>query len=69
MPVIFDPLALFEGDFIDYFKDRQTGNVVCPNCGFQLLNYAETGRFGCSKCYDTFHSEIKRIIHRIEGGV
>jgi protein arginine kinase len=53
-------LVNFRGDLQDYF-DRQKMRV-CPNCGYEFDNYVETGRLGCSKCYDTFYDDIRRQI-------
>jgi protein arginine kinase activator len=43
--------------------------VVCSNCGFEFEEYFEKGRFGCVKCYDVFHNQIKSIVYKIHGCV
>ena len=49
-------------------ESRHTiGKAVCPNCGFEFDDYFETGRFGCVKCYDTFHDKITQIVGEIHG--
>ena len=57
-------LVNFNGDLVDYFEDRRRGGKVCPSCGYEFQNYLESGRLGCSKCYDTFHDEIMQEVNR-----
>lgn len=39
----------------------------CPSCGLRLSDFNETGRFGCSTCYDHFGREVKALLERIHG--
>ncbi|RKX69830.1 hypothetical protein DRP53_06965 [candidate division WOR-3 bacterium] len=42
-------------------------DLICPNCGLSFTDFKKRGRFGCSQCYQTFRSEIERIIASIHG--
>ncbi len=57
-------------DFIDFFAEhtrKSIDNIVCSNCGFEFNNYYETGKLGCSKCYDVFKKEITPAVQKIHG--
>ena len=62
-------LADFHGDLIDFFKQNMKSpmRVICPSCGYEFSNFRQTGRLGCSKCYDVFHDEIIRQIRQLHG--
>jgi len=49
--------------------DTKSSGVVCSNCGFEFEEYYDRGRFGCVKCYDVFHSQIKSVVYKIHGCV
>ncbi len=42
--------------------------AVCPNCGFTFTKFMETGKFGCSTCYDTFENQLDNIFKRLHNG-
>ena len=39
----------------------------CPMCGATINSIRKTGNVGCSKCYETFRSELMPLIQRIHG--
>ncbi|HHV93948.1 MAG TPA: hypothetical protein GXX47_05350 [Firmicutes bacterium] len=39
----------------------------CPNCGLAYTEFKETGRLGCSECYDQFRGELLPLLRRIQG--
>lgn len=41
----------------------------CPGCESTISQIQQTGRMGCSKCYDTFQSQMELLLRRIHGGV
>jgi len=57
-------LITFHGDLVDYFEKNMRGrdSVLCPSCGHDYGTYVQTGRLGCSKCYDVFRDQIVRQI-------
>jgi protein-arginine kinase activator protein McsA len=50
------------GDLVDFYDDSARERRVCPNCGYEFGDFDESGRLGCSVCYDTFREQIKRSI-------
>lgn len=41
----------------------------CPYCGYTYQRFAETGRLGCDRCYETFHAELEPLVRRLHGSV
>gem|GEM_PF-5827600 len=52
----------FKGELVNW--DKQTHRAICHNCGCEFRNYIETGKLGCSVCYDVFHDQIKEQVSR-----
>ena len=44
-------------------------NLKCDSCGLLFSDFRETGRFGCSRCYRAFQTELEPLIKRIHGSV
>lgn len=44
-----------------------TDTRSCGFCGGTLQDFRETGRLGCSHCYDTFDSHLRELLRRIHG--
>lgn len=42
-------------------------DTVCPGCGMTFDNIRESGRLGCSQCYQVFEEELDPILRRIHG--
>ncbi|MDG5788148.1 UvrB/UvrC motif-containing protein [Evansella sp. AB-P1] len=42
--------------------------LTCKNCGMTYQQFAEIGRFGCSKCYEEFNVKLDPIFKRIHSG-
>ncbi|MFH1904792.1 MAG: UvrB/UvrC motif-containing protein [bacterium] len=42
-------------------------NLKCDNCGLLFSDFRRTGRFGCSRCYRAFQTELEPLIKRIHG--
>ena len=59
--------------FSGFFSDSIFGNEVikpkkvCQVCGYTKKDLAASGRAGCSKCYEVFEDELKKIIYGIHG--
>jgi protein arginine kinase activator len=47
--------------------NAQPDHSVCPGCGMSFKNVRETGRMGCSECYQVFEEELDPILRRIHG--
>jgi protein arginine kinase activator len=39
----------------------------CRSCGLTYKEFRETGRLGCSACYDAFKEQLKLLLRRIHG--
>ena len=39
----------------------------CPFCGLTLADFRESGRFGCSHCYEAFEKGMRSLLRRIHG--
>jgi len=60
----FRDLVNFDGELYDYYEGQLRKGTVCTSCGYEFKNYLETGRLGCSKCFDVFHDQIMREVER-----
>ena len=40
---------------------------ACGFCGATLQNFRETGRLGCSHCYETFETHLRDLLRRLHG--
>lgn len=41
--------------------------IKCQGCGLDYEQFKNTGRFGCSKCYEAFGDKLEPLIRRIHG--
>lgn len=64
----------FLGDFFNEYNDSaflpgfSTATILkCPNCGMSYEDFIQTGKFGCSECYDTFSERINPVLKNIHG--
>jgi len=48
-------------------KDCEENEIICPNCYSTYNEYRETGKVGCSKCYEVFEKQLKPILRNIYG--
>lgn len=74
----FEPSLTFENFLKGMLQQAQAlspGTAVgvraqhCPNCGLAYGQFKESGRLGCSDCYDQFKGEILPLLRRIQGSV
>lgn len=49
---------------IPYTAQQQ---VKCPECNLDYEEFKSKGKFGCSKCYESFGSRLEPLIKRIHG--
>ena len=71
MPINF---SSFLGEFFDDFEPNSflpefnpIKELQCDNCGMTFEDFMNTGKFGCSNCYDAFESKIDPILKNIHG--
>lgn len=53
-------------------ESMQTGakeTAHCPHCGHTYQRFAETGRLGCDRCYQTFRPQLDPLVRRLQGAV
>ena len=41
--------------------------LVCPNCGMSYQDFRQTGKIGCSVCYDVFRQQLEPLLRRVHG--
>lgn len=51
----------------DEIEQPNFKKINCSNCGLDYRKFLETGKFGCSKCYDVFSDEIEILLKDIHG--
>lgn len=71
MPIDF---SSFFGGFMEDFSTpefkplfNEIKTLKCNNCGFTFNDIADTGKLGCSNCYDVFEDRLDPIIRRVQG--
>ena len=71
MPISF---SSFLGDFFDDFENNSflpefnpVKELKCDKCGMTFEEFMNTGKFGCSNCYDAFETKIDPILKNIHG--
>lgn len=47
--------------------EAEQTKLVCPNCGMSYPDFLQTGRIGCSVCYEVFRHQLEPILRRIHG--
>ncbi|MEG0181000.1 MAG: UvrB/UvrC motif-containing protein [Peptostreptococcaceae bacterium] len=47
--------------------ENKNKEVICTNCYSTYDEYRETGKLGCSKCYEVFEKQLKPIMKNIYG--
>lgn len=60
---------IFSGFFNDAsIKTLPTQEILkCPGCGLTYSQFADSGKFGCESCYNTFSNRIDNILKKIHG--
>ena len=71
MPINF---TNFLTDFFDDMKDitlmpeiAGSKSIKCNKCGLTWEEFLNTGKFGCSNCYDDFEFKIDPILRSLQG--
>lgn len=64
----------FFGSFLEDFSNQEimplfegTKTTRCDNCGTTFEDIVNTGRLGCSNCYDIFGDKLDAILKRLQG--
>ncbi len=71
MPINF---SNFLGDFLSVAADTgilptftKTGVLQCDECGMSYNEFVDTGKLGCSHCYDVFANALDPVFKNIHG--
>lgn len=48
-------------------EEAPADELACPNCGMHYRDFQQTGKIGCSVCYDTFRAQLEPLLRRIHG--
>ena len=72
LPIDFEPsfsIHKFLAGILDEpsFHMEPVASPKCPNCGLSLSQFGEIGRFGCSRCYQTFGEGLEPLLRRVQG--
>jgi protein arginine kinase activator len=44
-----------------------TAGEKCPNCGMTYGAFLQTGKLGCSQCYEVFRKQLNPLLGRLHG--
>ena len=59
---VSDFLAGFSG-----VESTPASTLQCSTCGLTYDDFCETGRFGCSDCFDAFEKQVDDLLKSIHG--
>lgn len=48
-------------------NDHEENDIICHNCYSTYSEYRQTGKLGCSRCYEVFEKNLKPILKNIYG--
>ena len=64
----------FFGDFLEDFENSDfmptldiKKDIKCDRCNMTFEEFMNTGKFGCSNCYEAFKEKINPILKKIHG--
>lgn len=47
--------------------ERRDGLLRCDYCGLTYEEFRQTGRLGCSQCYENFRTRLEPLLRRVHG--
>jgi len=67
------PLQTFLASLLQQAQAMSTPQAparpTCSNCGLTYKEFAQTGKLGCSKCYEQFGERLEPVLKRIHGSL
>jgi protein arginine kinase activator len=63
--LLSDPLTVM----FKSMEETAGSGAVCGSCGFTYSQFKDTGRLGCSECYETFREELDGLLRKIHGSI
>ena len=55
----------YDNGFLPAFNNTKV--LKCKNCGMDYSEFIDTGKFGCSNCYNVFSEKLDKIFKNIHG--
>ena len=65
---ILNLISLLLAGVVSKKQMSEQSNTKCPGCGTTPKDIAQTGRFGCVKCYDYYQSSVEHILKKCQNG-
>ncbi|NLP43572.1 MAG: DNA helicase UvrBC [Peptococcaceae bacterium] len=59
--------ALFGSSYVGKTEHTKLQQEQCPGCGRTFAQIQQSGRMGCSRCYEIFESQMELLLRRIHG--
>ena len=66
-------LSSFLGEFFEDTQDTFLPSFInpkqlqCNQCGMTYEEFANTGKFGCANCYETFENKVDLVLKNLHG--
>lgn len=62
-----DSIGQEKENLLQIDDDNEEKEIICPNCSSTYNEYRETGKLGCSRCYEVFKKQLNPILKNIYG--
>lgn len=59
--------GLLDSSYDGPVKIEQVKALTCDKCGLAYGKFRQTGKFGCSNCYDSFRDKLVPLFRKIHG--
>ncbi|WIV13110.1 UvrB/UvrC motif-containing protein [Proteiniborus sp. MB09-C3] len=59
--------GLIDSSYDGPVKVEHIKALTCDNCGLTYGKFRQTGKFGCSNCYDSFREKLIPLFKKIHG--
>ena len=53
------------GQLVDVKRREPRPGTVCPGCRMSAVDFRQTGRFGCPRCYEVFREPLLPVLHKV----
>lgn len=57
-----------ESELVKKVPAHERDGPMCPECGYNLRLWKQTGRLGCPECYTVFHDEVQQLLPGMHRG-
>ena len=61
--------SISENIFSKKHQDEENGEKKCSHCGMSISEILESGKFGCSQCYEDFKDEASNLLEKIDDNI